>query len=113
LDFWATWCDTCVSEVDGLKALHARFSGRPFELLALSVDDGPAPVRSFAARHALGYRVALVDPEASRAYGVWGLPTKYLIGADGKIVRKYLGDTDLVELQGDIQKALELAGGSS
>ena len=41
LDFWGTWCGSCVEAVPGLKAIHARHAADPdFKLISLSVDDG-------------------------------------------------------------------------
>jgi peroxiredoxin len=107
LDFWATWCDSCAAEVPGLKDLQARLAGRDFVLLAASVDDKAADVAAFAARERPPYRVLLADSSASDAYGVWELPTKFLIDRDGRVARRYAGGADLREIESDIIRLLE------
>ena len=55
VNFWATWCKTCVVEMPSMERLVAHMRGRPFRLLAVSVDDKWEDVRKFFAR---GRRVA-------------------------------------------------------
>ena len=39
VNFWATWCDTCVVEMQSLDRLASQLKDKPFTLLAVSVDD--------------------------------------------------------------------------
>lgn len=108
LDFWATWCHTCKSEVPALKELHRKFSGPRFALLAASVDEGaPDAVARFAAENALPYTVAFASEQTARDYRVFGLPTKYLIDARGRIHRRYLLETTPGELERDVASLLD------
>ncbi|MBI5597189.1 MAG: TlpA family protein disulfide reductase [Elusimicrobia bacterium] len=108
LDFWATWCSSCESEVPGLKALDDRFKGADFALLAASVDEaGPEVVARYAADKALTYRILFADEATSKAYRIFGLPSKFLIGRDGKLVRKYLDVVAPDALAQDVQTLLQ------
>lgn len=108
LDFWATWCDTCRSELPMLKALHAKYPGKDFQLLAPSVDEGnPREVASFAEANALPYPVLIADFAVIRRYRVSGLPAKFLIGRDGGIAARYIGPSDADRLEADIKKLIE------
>lgn len=108
LDFWATWCLSCEREVPELKALHERFARRGLALLGASVDQGaPAAVARFAAEHELPYPVLFAQPEALRAYRVFGLPAKFLIDPEGAIAAKYPPDTPIDRVAGDIQSLMD------
>jgi len=106
IDFWATWCDSCAREAPGLKALDDRLRGRAFELLAVAIDDGPQAVAEFAAEEKPGYTIVFGDSAAAKSYGVWALPTKYLIDSNGRVYRKYIGEADLAQIESDIQHLL-------
>lgn len=107
LDFWATWCDTCRSELPMLKSLHAKYRGKDFELLALSIDEGsPREVADFAAANDLPYPVLIADYPTIRRYRVSGIPAKFLIGRNGTIAARYIGPSDPSRLETDIDNLL-------
>lgn len=108
LDFWASWCGGCIEELPRLKSLHAAYHPLGLELLAPSLDEGGrADIAAFAREQGIPWRVFTMEPERARAYGVLGLPTKYLIGRDGIVARKYVGVPDPQELERDLRSLLE------
>ncbi len=108
LDFWATWCDTCRSELPALKALYAKYPRSDFQLLAPSVDEGnPREVARFAAANGLPYPVLIADYATLRRYRVSGLPAKFLIGRNGVIAARYVGPSDAARLETDINNLIE------
>lgn len=112
LDFWATWCDTCVVELPDLRRLHDRYRSKGFEILAASVDvDGRKALLPFIAQHSIPWRVLLADGETTRAYRVFGLPAKFLIDAEGSVARRYDGPVDLSVLETDIRRLLRMPAG--
>ena len=55
VNFWATWCPYCRHEMPDMERFYRDYRERGFEILALSQDDAPDPVRQFMAgapRHA-------------------------------------------------------------
>ncbi len=103
LNFWASWCDSCLSEIPGLNALYLRQRGPGFELLAASVDlGGRKAVMPFVARYSPVFPVLTADASTQAAYGVRELPSSFLIDAQGFIARRYIGPIDLPVLENDI-----------
>lgn len=85
VNFWATWCKTCDLEMDSLEQLAQRMKGRPFTLLAVSVDTDWAPVRS---RFPQGTAMTMVldkDKQIPPRYGTEKFPESFLVDADGTI----------------------------
>lgn len=103
LNFWATWCLDCRREAPALEALHRGYKGEGFSVLAVSLDqDGRKTLGAFVAEHKLTYPVLLADKKTPLAYGVYGLPTSYLVDGGGVVVRRYVGSVDPNVLENDI-----------
>jgi len=84
--FTTTWCPYCIKDIPNLKKIHAQYSDKDFELLAVYIQESQRKASSFAAKHSLPYTLLLDSTgQVARAYGVVGVPTKVLIGKDGKI----------------------------
>jgi len=96
LNFWATWCSPCRYEMPQIEALWKKYRNQGFAVLAVNVDRGNrTDVADFAHSLHLGFPV-LLDPEGTvrNRYGVRALPTSYLIGRDGKIIGRVIGERD-------------------
>ncbi len=96
LHFWATWCPPCVDEIPTLERLYRTFSGKDFELLAVSADeDGAEAVTPFMRRNGLTLPV-LLDPNRSIAklYGTFKYPETYILDRNGIVRYKAIGARD-------------------
>lgn len=91
LSFWASWCGPCLGELPHLTEAAAKLSqaGKPFEILAVSVDDDRgALMAAIQERKAPGIQTwdeKGSDNPVAELYNVRGLPTWYLIDANGVI----------------------------
>ena len=103
LNFWATWCESCIEELPALRELNARSSAGGYDLLAVSVDEDPqAVVPAFAKSNDMSFPILYADRRTLDAYAVRALPTTFLIGPDGLILRRYVGSLDSRAIQNDI-----------
>jgi len=95
VNFWATWCEPCREEMPSLEKLYRKMEGKPFELLAVSVDDRKDDVSETAREMNLSFPI-LLDPGGSiaRTWGTVMFPETYIIGPDGVIRDKILGGRD-------------------
>jgi thiol-disulfide isomerase/thioredoxin len=84
--FFATWCAPCVEEMAALERLAARRRDEPFGILAVDVGEVDARVRGFLAERPVSFPVLLDrDRRVTRAWGVWALPTSFVVDAAGDV----------------------------
>jgi len=93
LNFWATWCPPCREEIPSMMKLNTAMAGKPFQMVAVSVDEGGRPaIESFF--RTSGFTLpAYTDPgnKAATAYGITGVPETFIINKSGIIVKKVIG----------------------
>jgi len=93
LNFWATWCPPCREEIPAMMKLNAAMVGKPFQMLAVSVDEGGKPAIEEYFRTSNNLLPAYTDPSgtASKTYGITGVPETFVIDKNGVIVKKVIG----------------------
>ncbi len=110
LNVWATWCTSCKEEFSELERYRKTFGTRGLRVVAVSVDQGSdVKVRKFVEAQGAQFPVAH-DAEAriQELYGVGGLPTTYLLDAQGKVLWRAVGDfrLDSAGMASAIEKAI-------
>ncbi len=103
LNFWATWCPPCITELPLLERFQREQQGRGWTVLALAVDS-PTPVREFLLKRPLALPVGLAGLdgiEFGRSLGntQGGLPFTVVLGSDGTVRSRKLGALKEPELQ--------------
>ncbi|MGH9396562.1 MAG: TlpA family protein disulfide reductase [Terriglobia bacterium] len=92
LDFWATWCGPCRMEIPGFVQLQQKYGPEGLQIIGISMDTGPQPVREFYTQFKMNYPVAMGNEKLGELYGgIIGLPTTFVIGRDGRIYDKIPG----------------------
>lgn len=93
LDFWASWCGPCRNALPNLKRLQAVYGGADFVLVSISEDDDESAWRAFVTGHGMTWAQRLdSDGSLQQQYGVSALPTYVLLGRDGSVVQKIVGE---------------------
>lgn len=107
VDFWATWCGPCRMEIPGFIQLQKKYGPEGFQIIGLSMDDDPQPVREFYKQFGMNYPVAMGNAKIGELYGgIIGLPTTFLIGRDGHIYDKVPGAVDAARFEEEIKTLL-------
>jgi cytochrome c biogenesis protein CcmG, thiol:disulfide interchange protein DsbE len=95
LDFWASWCPPCVEETPSLIELQRRIADRGGMVLGVSMDDDPNAYEAFLKEHNVNFPTYLDTSKTIPAtYGTSMYPEAYIIGRNGRIVRKVVGPQD-------------------
>jgi thiol-disulfide isomerase/thioredoxin len=101
LDFWATWCGPCRSEIPGYVQLQEKYKDKGLVIIGVSLDqEGPEVVKKFIGDFHLNYQVVMGDDAVVAAFGgVDGIPTTFIIDRTGKIRDKKVGAMETAEYE--------------
>lgn len=107
LNFWATWCVPCRTEMPELQALHESGQAR---VIGVNVGESPEQVASWVETYGISFEIVL-DPQQTitSQYRILGQPSTFLVSADGIITHIYYGAITIDTLQ----SALTTHGGAS
>jgi cytochrome c biogenesis protein CcmG/thiol:disulfide interchange protein DsbE len=90
LNFWASWCIPCREEMPAFSELAAENPEIAF--VGVAVDDARQSAVDFAEQVAVVYPLGIDESNTiGQSYPYLGLPTTYLIGADGIVARQIQG----------------------
>jgi len=108
VDFWATWCGSCIAEFADLQDTLRMYGARDFSLVTVSAnmpDEKASVLRLLEKKHATS-RNYLFDSQDTAALQTafdpkWdsAVPYTVLLSADGKVLYKQLGSADMLELR--------------
>lgn len=95
LNFWATWCPDCRTEMPSMDRLYREFKGQGFEIVAVNVKDKREDALAFIKKNKISYPV-MMDPEGDVGllYGAFAMPTTYLIDRNGVVLARMWGSMD-------------------
>ena len=108
LDFWATWCVPCREETPHFVELQRKYGDRGLQIIGVSMDDSPDPVRTFYQQFQMNYPVVMGTADVGVAYGgVLGLPIAFVVDREGRIYAKHMGATDAAVFENEITRLVE------
>jgi len=95
VNFWATWCEPCITEMPSMQQLRDRLAAEGFEVLAVNYQEGPARISTFMQKMNLSFPVVRdTDGSVARQWGARVFPASYLIDRSGHIRYAISGDAD-------------------
>jgi len=121
VDFWATWCGSCIAEFADIQDTFRMYSDRDLSLVTVSVnmpDEQASVLRFLQKKHATSRNLLFSSTDTvalQQAFDpAWdsAVPYTILLSPDGKVLYKQLGSVDILELRRTIlaNVAAEYAG---
>jgi cytochrome c-type biogenesis protein len=107
LNFWATWCVPCRSEIPSLNAMERDLSGRGFKVVGVTTYDSADLVREYQKDVKQEYTVALGDDGVAQKYAVGTLPTTLIIDRQGRIRHRIIGERSRAQFEALITPLLD------
>lgn len=87
LNFWASWCPPCRSEMPSIERLYAAMKGKKFEIIAVNAGERLKQVEDFISKHNYTFPIYLDETNAlTGVFAARGIPVTYVINKEGKIV---------------------------
>lgn len=88
--YWATWCKPCLEELPQIKALYKENRANGFEILGVNLDATSDGVEAYLQQHQINWpqihEAGGLESPPGRQFGIFTLPTMFLIDKTGKVV---------------------------
>ena len=97
VNFWATWCPPCRTEMPSLGALQTAKGGDRFTVVTVATGRNAVQgITDFWAKAGVQHLPVLRDPkmELARSMGIAGLPVTVVLNPEGQEVGRLIGDAD-------------------
>jgi thiol-disulfide isomerase/thioredoxin len=95
LNFWATWCEPCRSEMPSMKAVYQKLKDKGFEILAVNLGESRDKISGFMNRYKYNFPSVLDERQITQSqYNIRAIPTTYIIDRRGLIVARLVGSTN-------------------
>jgi thiol-disulfide isomerase/thioredoxin len=92
LDFWASWCAPCVKGLPKVAQTVAEAEGGQVELVAVNLRESAEQAKAALDRMELNVTAALDrDGAVAARYGATAIPQTVVVGADGQVLRVFVG----------------------
>lgn len=95
LNFWATWCPPCISEIPSIQNLYNTLPQDQFKMLAVLYNDEAGNAKSFAEK--LDITLPILIDKGNRVgmrYGLTGVPETFILDKEGFIREKHQGPAE-------------------
>src|SRR6476646_8661774 len=86
LNFWATWCKPCTTEMPAMQAIYDKLANKGFVVLAINELEDDAKVREHIRQYGHTFPVLMDrDNKVANQFGVYGLPVSVFIDQEGRV----------------------------
>ncbi|MCI3204952.1 alkyl hydroperoxide reductase [Pandoraea capi] len=93
VEYWASWCPFCAQQNPHLQKLYEATRGKPIQIVTLSIDKKQQEAIDYLKAHKYTFPAGMETDAWQAALGKRrGLPELYVIGRDGRVLRKEVGE---------------------
>jgi thiol-disulfide isomerase/thioredoxin len=92
LNFWTTWCPTCLIEMPSMEKLHQKFKDKDFAMVTVNIQESSDQVEKFFKKFKLTF-TALLDTtgEVAIGFSIRSIPTTFILDKSGRTIGTILG----------------------
>jgi cytochrome c biogenesis protein CcmG/thiol:disulfide interchange protein DsbE len=107
LDFWATWCHGCKTEIPWYIEFSKQYQNQCLAVIGVSMDDeGMKVVKPFLAARKINYPVVIGNDALGKQFNLESMPLTLLIDRDGRIAVSHAGIVDKEDFESHIRELL-------
>jgi thiol-disulfide isomerase/thioredoxin len=116
VNFFASWCPPCRSEIPDMVALQSKYGRKGFTFIGVAVNETEPSVRSFITKNRINYPVVMVDEQLINSFskyvagGIRAIPTSFVINSSGRVTQVITGPRSKEVLEKIITDALKKPG---
>jgi peroxiredoxin len=108
LDFWATWCHGCKTEIPWYVEFDRNYRSQGLAVIGVSMDDeGMKVVKPFLPLHHMDYPVVIGNDALAAQYHLTAMPLTLLIDRQGRIAVSHSGIVDRNAFEARIRELLK------
>lgn len=108
LNFWATWCHGCATEIPWFIGFESAYKNRGFTAVGVSLDgDGWKSVKPYIAVKGVNYPIVIGTDAIANLYKVTAMPVTLLIDRNGKIAATHNGVINKDSYKAEIEQLLD------
>ena len=108
LDFWATWCHGCKTEIPWYMEFQQKYRDQGLSVIGVAMDeDGWKSVKPYIEETKINYTIVVGNEGLAKKYGADSLPVTLLIDRDGKIAESHAGMVDKAAFEKDLQMLVQ------
>ena len=86
LNFWATWCKPCTTEMPAMQTAYDKLRDKGFVVLAVNELEDDVRVREHIKQYGHTFPVLMDhDNKVANQFGVFGLPVSVFIDQEGRV----------------------------
>jgi thiol-disulfide isomerase/thioredoxin len=86
VNFWATWCPPCVTEIPSMNRLQAKYQAQGLEIFSVDFQESAEDIAEFAKQVPIDFPVLLdLDGRISKDWGVFSFPTTFVVDRQGRV----------------------------
>uniref|UniRef100_UPI0001E30688 Thiol:disulfide interchange protein, thioredoxin family protein n=1 Tax=Chlorobaculum tepidum TaxID=1097 RepID=UPI0001E30688 len=112
VNFFATWCPPCRSEIPDMVQVQKTWASRGFTFVGIAVNEQLPNVKNYMKTQGIIYPVMMATPELIRAFngyidgGITGIPTSFVIDASGNVSGVIVGPRSKADFDRIVKMAL-------
>jgi len=97
VNFFATWCPPCRSEIPDMVAVQKAYEAKGFTFIGIAVNETEPSVKSFIKSKGITYPVLMATPALVGAFnryvdgGITGIPTSFVVDSSGNLTDAMVG----------------------